>query len=717
MEHMRRVQEETRQQQEMEQRKQHEAYRAHSEVQNAVQKLRSGTLETLEILIEEVQATWQREGPNCGAEQHRMHEEVQRALEGARVWGQHEQERRKQDEERRAEDEKHYREALERLDKSLQALQALSDAAEASVAKLKEEADLFGEVAEKASEAADIKSAAKPLEEASTAVKIKTKLCTDYVSSNQSSLEEPWPPQGVPPSAEKRPTIQELNAKISNMSLEAEASHSKAMQTKAKLLKSCIAKRKVAHEEALFTKYDEDQDSVLSRSEILKYALGEYKVSVADDAMDRMFLRLVAEGTIGVKKADFHKLKVAIGVYREKLKNDVLKAARLEQERKLEEKREALRKKMGELADNVSTLDTDTIAKVEAKSSNTVDLKGKTSSEISAFASQIEEMAKEAKQTVANKKAELKSLAGDLHESQKTVFDDEARPLEARISQLEARVNKLFTSVYGLREQSRRQAIEELHAIEVRTLAILKHHQTINKLTIDGLFKAMAKADGEKLKEIEFTAFMTACAQAKSPENGVPPTAVELSRIFKSLDDEEVSFLTKDQLAPLLRVFMRVCEEADMTEALSTSSSSVIRPVSVDEIVEVMEGPTKGDSGVERVHAKAVKDGKEGWITTKGAGDKSFLEETEVLFRVVKETIMTSCFELGKEKPGKRDATRKVKLGEVVAVRKWPIKEEKSGLTRMLCKAKTDGMAGWVTTLGNGGTVFFEQVPPKQVEP
>merc|ERR1712060_332424 len=91
------------------------------------------------------------------------------------------------------------------------------------------------------------------------------------------------------------------------------------------------------------------------------------------------------------------------------------------------------------------------------------------------------------------------------------------------------------------------------------------------------------------------------------------------------------------------------------------------------------------------------------------------------LFKVVKETIMTPTFELDsaadKEVSKKvKDPTRKLKDGELLEVREWPKLEEKSGLTRMKCKAMTDGSVGWVTTIGNAGTVFVvaRSAPPPQ---
>merc|ERR1712099_96765 len=125
-------------------------------------------------------------------------------------------------------------------------------------------------------------------------------------------------------------------------------------------------------------------------------------------------------------------------------------------------------------------------------------------------------------------------------------------------------------------------------------------------------------------------------------------------------------------------------------------------------------GPLKEDDAeVARVRVKAMKDDVDGWVTPMGNQGTVFLEEGGNLFKVVKETILTESFELdgGSSKDATRklkDTTRKLKEGEIVEVREWARKEEKSGLIRMKCKVKSSGAIGWVTTVGNQGNVYVE---------
>merc|ERR1712060_333955 len=141
---------------------------------------------------------------------------------------------------------------------------------------------------------------------------------------------------------------------------------------------------------------------------------------------------------------------------------------------------------------------------------------------------------------------------------------------------------------------------------------------------------------------------------------------------------------------------------------MTIKESKTLRRLEMGETVEILRGPVVEESvDVKRVQARALKDDLEGWITLSGNQGTMYLEDGGNLFKVVKETILTPEFALD---AGTEKATRKLKQGEILEVREWPKKEEKSGLMRMKCKAKSISAAGWVTTVGNQGNVYVEPV-------
>jgi len=210
-------------------------------------------------------------------------------------------------------------------------------------------------------------------------------------------------------------------------------------------------------------------------------------------------------------------------------------------------------------------------------------------------------------------------------------------------------------------------------------------------------------------------------ADKKEPpkQTSVEVTESDLERLFSSLEDESEEgegHISKDRFLNLLRVFMKVVQESVVTSTIQIKDSAALRRLEIGEIVEVLKGPQKEETTeLIRVLCKVVKDEIEGWLTVAGNQGTVFLVEANNQFRVVKETILTESFELdgGGSKDATRklkDTTRKLKEGEVVEVREWARKEPKSGLMRMKCKVLSDGETGWVTTVGNQGTVYMELV-------
>merc|ERR1719379_390995 len=139
-----------------------------------------------------------------------------------------------------------------------------------------------------------------------------------------------------------------------------------------------------------------------------------------------------------------------------------------------------------------------------------------------------------------------------------------------------------------------------------------------------------------------------------------------------------------------------------MTDVISIKESKVMRRIEVSEVVDIIEGPiTEEHVGVPRVHARCMKDGLEGWITVAGNQGTVFLRPGGDLFRVAKETALTISFELDIE--DLEAVTRTLKVGELVELREWPRRDDKSGLMRMRGRCRSDGRVGWIPSQDSGG--------------
>merc|ERR1712151_1447555 len=92
------------------------------------------------------------------------------------------------------------------------------------------------------------------------------------------------------------------------------------------------AKGKIDDRNKLFDKFDTDKDGFLNRREGLKYAKATFDFTIPEAMYVEMTKYLVAEGQKGVPKASFHKLKVAVGIARDKVQDGERNKVREEKE-------------------------------------------------------------------------------------------------------------------------------------------------------------------------------------------------------------------------------------------------------------------------------------------------------------------------------------------------------------------------------------------------
>merc|ERR1712217_313417 len=142
---------------------------------------------------------------------------------------------------------------------------------------------------------------------------------------------------------------------------------------------------------------------------------------------------------------------------------------------------------------------------------------------------------------------------------------------------------------------------------------------------------------------------------------------------------------------------MKVFKDTVLTSELKIKDSKTLRRLEVGEVVEIITAPTdEGTVKVQRVRCRTMKDQLVGYLTMTGNQGTTFLEEGGNTFKVVSETLLTEAFALDapprEETKKHMTQSRKLKVGEIVEVREWPKAEEKSGLMRMKCRARSDGI-------------------------
>jgi len=134
----------------------------------------------------------------------------------------------------------------------------------------------------------------------------------------------------------------------------------------------------------------------------------------------------------------------------------------------------------------------------------------------------------------------------------------------------------------------------------------------------------------------------------------------------------------------------------------------VVRTLSAEEILEVVEGPIKMQGALEdelRARVKALKDAQPGFLTVRDQTGTIFAEASDKYYSCSTITGITDGFDMNTCK-----VIRKLQIGEVVEAIEEPQEEEEKGIKRVHCRALKDDVTGWVAMSGTKGstTVYLK---------
>mmetsp|Transcript_33066 Transcript_33066/g.53190 ORF Transcript_33066/g.53190 Transcript_33066/m.53190 type:complete len:982 (+) Transcript_33066:82-3027(+) len=651
--------EEHKQKRQEESKKHQEEQQAAQQIWAVLKKVKSAVASNLQELEKELEEITQKELEKCGPQKTKLKEESDKAVKQAKE---------------RIEQQK---EAQAKAEPLLKELETVVKAAEAEAAAL-----------QKAVTDAAVDKANSKIGD-----------CGAFINENGSVMRA-----GIVPSeaSDDKLTLAKLLLRINECT---------------KLVKKTQAQKKLDGALDKFAKYDSNKDGALDRKEIASYAKGEFSVSLPAETLEMIFQMLVEQDGKGVKKDAFHRLKVQVGIAREKVTDLERKKQREARDKELQELKTQLQAKVEEVGKGVSEVEA-AVQVVETLSAELAkDSKTSTSTETLKKLDEVGEKSKAAKELMTSKKGRLAGLKEGLAEDVLGWLKGQTKPVHLKLVKLDKAL-----AHHGGKNARIRGAIEKKAAAELATAArlsvsMLKYHQKVKSLSTEDLFEAMSTAKGKDrvLDKSGFISFFEKCEKEEKREETEKkplPSAEELESVFAKWAESEAT-LSKERLVALLRCFMKVVKGTVITDGVSIKDSKPLRKLEVGEVIELLGQPVaEGDVDIMRVKGRAMKDDAEGFVTISGNQGTVFLQDGGNIFKVVKETILTESFELeadSKEATQKlQDTTRKLRPGELVEVQAWPKKEEKSALTRMQCKALSDGSVGWATVVGNQGTVFLE---------
>eukprot|EP00913_Durusdinium_trenchii_P019387 g18226.t1 len=191
-----------------------------------------------------------------------------------------------------------------------------------------------------------------------------------------------------------------------------------------------------------------------------------------------------------------------------------------------------------------------------------------------------------------------------------------------------------------------------------------------------------------------------------------PKTKEALKHLLKNLQiSEEQQELLLDslggdelcelKLSELSQRYFVVQNPIAMTNLknLNEAAAKTVRKLASGDLLELLDGPTESN-GLQRVFARCVADGQEGWVTMEGNQGTSFLKDAAKPYYVsTKEEVQLD-----------EEEKSSVKFGEVVELVQGP-QSTTSSSCKAYGKATSDHAAGWFTVSDQSGNIFAEELP------
>lgn len=638
--------------------------------------------ENLEAFCNELLEVLNRAGPDCGSLRAKVQQEAEQAQQSAK-------ERIAAHLKLKEEEAQRMKEKEAVTDQLLQELSALITTAEGIVTDLKEQAK---PVLEGPLEVAALEKASEGFNEALGKVRAACKACTDFLISKRPVMEE-----AKTVAAETKQKLLPLQQKI-HEAMKQIAQSVNGVQAKIDLAaKKEKATKLLEQRQALFKRYDADNDGMLSAKEIAAYAKGEFQFDVPKAVVEKL-MSLYGNGGKGVLQAEMIRVRTAVGIAREEAAVKSRKEEAEKRKAQIEAEKQALQGKLDLASKTVDGLE-DGVAELETA---TKDLPSEASatSELKASLTKGDDAHNAAKASVASAKAEVQELEKtECSEELKSFLQAAVKTLTQKLDAFNGRLSRSSAALTKLRDATKKKDCSELLTFHADVVTALRKHAQKTGLKGEEVFKAVDKDGDGEVSEADFLAFISGCEEKAEGLN-----EDSLRRFFADEADKESMKLSKETVLRLAKVYYKVAAATAITADLILKDSTTIRMLAVGEVFASDEAPQRDEEAdVTRVRGRALKDDAEGFASIAGNQGTTFLVEGADVFKVLRAVDLTNSFTFEG-----CQAVRKLKEGELVQVLEWEKKEEQSGAMRMKAKAQLDGAVGWVTSAGVDGKLFVQ---------
>lgn len=706
--------EEFKKRQEDMQRNQKEQQAA-NRIRKVLAKVRLATPETLEQLEQELNDAQMAETEVLGSQLDVVVAEAEQALAAGRKRVDTLNEARAKEQAKKDEAERMKKEIEEKGKELITQLEAMLAEAEGSVESAKAaSAPLLDKNADW-----DDDSIASAVAEAESLAKEavgKLKDCSDFVSENGHKIRHP---ASLPFGAQKTEShlaLEELVKKIAQARKSGDEVFRGVPAAKERAARRASAQAMSKALEATFTKYDKDGDKQLSRAEASAYAKGEFKVTLSDDELDKVFNHYVDDGELGVQLKDLRLLNCVIGWARERVRDVKRREERVEREERIRAATEMVLNKIKGVAKIVGDAEKE-LAKVE-KAFRSLATKAKRipADEMLRIADEHDALVEPAATAVDEARKAFDGMSeGILTDSEElrgiVSKDPSGKRSHATLGRLEMRLTRIRTILRRFRDSVGKKEAQEKVQKRRDILKVIWHNQRLKSLTDDELFEAFdADKDGE-ICESDFVQFLTDAdpdVVEASVEYVPPKPKEEAPDPGEAANGDDAAAAGGEEAAEEADKPEGEAEKPKATQVPEKEEASVAEPK-----VEHIE---LSPDAMSVVFADFLKESE---AEAASLNKETFMNLIRIRYVALKNLAVTS--ELSIESSG---TVCRLEFGDVLEHLQGPMREESLGVARIQARSPKDGSVGWVTVVGNkdgkflqpGGSVFKVLKPTRLTE-
>jgi len=654
-------------------------------VRKVIQRLRNAAPETFDALKEEVLQTQSDELKKMGSEGPKVRQEVENALKDAMERVEQIKEKREIEERRRAEEEKRRQEEQEKVKKLL-------EEADDVVKSVEEKADKFSEAIAPLENSPQ--ESPESIRETADEVEKNAADTRDALEAAFSSLADKRQEMGrASEVGQVRRALGDLHAKLSAVRRTLEKATTTLEEVREKADRKAKALKRGKEQEDSFTQFDSSSTGILSREGVAKLAKSAY-----DFEPDAALLDKVMKYLAPITRENFIRARQMLAISKSEQRARVQRAEAAEQARLLEEKREAVKKLLDGVEEQLKVAAVGAVkAEDHARPLNARGADTTTSTEMRATGAEALALVEPIEADIGKVLAILSEVeeqcAGS--DSLQSFMKWDVPHFQKEHDRVQEKLKEVRLTVKESEEKATRKEYVELDQSEKDVASALRAFMDGEGKTADELFSHIV-GEAESIAKAKFLDFVKGLKDMKLSE-------ALLEKAISHIIGEGKDVLEKAQLKEIVRLYYKCVKGTVMTESISIKSKTV-RRLEVNEVLEILEGPKKEDgANVMRVKCLAVMDDLLGWVTVVGNQGTPLLIPGGNLLTCVKETVITDGLSVQDSK-----TVRRLAKGEVIEVLEFPKKDPSISCVRIRGKAKIDGTTGWITVEGNQGTAFLE---------